>query len=501
MNQEALKYRLSSHRSQIIFCTETGIIESSCNTLFDLSVGSELSDTFLFFDSFFEQYQKQNSQEKQTLPCINYHYNGELFLLDIVLHKSEGQFIVLIEDQTENYQKLQNLQQDRNVSNIQEEHIELLKKAKELFFSKVNHELRTPLNSVIGLCHLIKENYQDSQLILTYISALVSSADHLKSIINDILDLSKLESLKMELNPEKHNLKALLDSIKYSFEYQLKMKNLKLEVELLNPDLEDSLFWVDPVRFKQIFINVVNNAIKYSSKGTIRIKAAYRENKAGEGSIRFWIKDEGIGMPPKQVNTIFQDFTQLKSSVQHISRDNIGTGLGLSIVKQLVELHNGKVWATSEESVGTTIHIEMNMKKAKPEPAGKVEAPGDLTGLRCLIVEDDIMNRIVIENIMKRYNASAISCESAESALEILTEHNKFDLVITDYYMDGITGIELKEKFDKLAPESEIKWILLSGTKYFLNDEDHQIKLFDAHFVKPVYPEKLYQELKSLSLS
>ncbi len=493
------KYELSNVQSQLIIFNRNGKIKFSCNTIIQLKLYDDLTTQLNFLNNLWSEKEIFQTDDIIEVSCLNFHHLGQLYYIDLIIKPIKEDLILFINDRTKWYNQIQDLQQDRNIISMQEEELEILKKEQELFFSKVNHELRTPLNSIIGLSHLLRNDKVDELEKEQLTSSLIKSANHLKNIVNDILDLSKLDSLNMELHPKEHSISSLLHEIKQSFKFQLKQKQLELKITFSQVELENNFYLIDPVRFKQIFINIINNAINFSQNSRIHIECLINKIEHNSHKVSFSITDNGIGIPKDRLEHLFSNFSQVDSSSNQSNRESRGTGLGLAIVKQLIELHNGTISVKSKVDKGTTFQFELPIKTSSFQVKKSSNNNNNLlNGARCLIVEDDAMNRLVLEKLLNRFECSTDSCTSAEQAISLLKSKD-FDFVITDYHMKGQDGLELKNNYTKLYPNSPTKWILISGTKFFLDDKNEISTIFDAYLIKPVCPNNLQNLLIDLS--
>ncbi len=500
MDIKKIKAELSKVKSQLVVFSQNGEIKHSCNTLIKLKEEHNLYDQLDFLSNLWNEGKSATKNENIRIPCLNILIDEKTKFVDLTLQSMDGEQILFIEDQTAFYTIYQQIQQDRNLVSIQEEQLELIRKEQELFFSKVNHELRTPLNSIIGLSHLLQGKTINQQESLKYTQSLISCSQHLKNIINDILDLSKLGSLTMELIPKGNNIRKLLEDVISSFEYQMQLKNLKFSIDLPE-EFKTQYYLVDELRFKQIFINLINNAIKFSSNSTIYLSAFATKNDKHLDSISFSIADEGTGISEDELPHLFTEYTQATNDAisPSLEREHRGTGLGLAIVKQLIELHNGTISVKSTLGIGTTILFNLPLKKITYSKTESLKPSQiSLKGYTGLIVEDDKMNSLVLEHILKRAHCETISCESAEKALKVLKTNTPIDFVLTDYHLEEMTGESLRANYFSLFPHSKIKWFLISGTKFQTEDKDAILQQFEGYLTKPICPNHLLETLSYL---
>ncbi|MFZ6012258.1 MAG: PAS domain-containing sensor histidine kinase, partial [Bacteroidota bacterium] len=226
-----------------------------------------------------------------------------------------------------------------------------LQKAKEQFLANISHEIRTPINGIAGMAGLLSQNPSPEERE-TYLNAIKHSAENLKVIINDILDLAAIESGKLKFEKIAFNLKDLLPSLISTFTYQAKEKKLTLDYNI--DSKLNKILLGDPVRLNQILINLISNAVKFTHTGSINVVCSVEREQKDVCWVRIEVVDTGVGIPAEKLNTIFESFSQADASV---TRKYGGSGLGLTIVKQLVELQRGKITVRSEEQEGSTFIV------------------------------------------------------------------------------------------------------------------------------------------------
>jgi len=324
---------------------------------------------------------------------------------------------------------------------IAKEAAERLSVLKTKFFSTISHELRTPLYGVIGLTSILMEDKtltsHDDDL-----KSLKFSADYLLALINDVLQMNKMESNLLKLENLSFNLKDLMLSIVKSFEFtRLQNKNaIHLEID---PKIPFNLIG-DPVRLSQILMNVVGNAMKFTERGNIWISTKLVEDKTDSATVYFEIKDDGFGIPKNKHQIIFEEFSQLKSENYNYQ----GTGLGLPIVKKLLLLFNSEIHLESDVGIGAVFSFEIDFKKAATgigdngiETIKEGSTFEEAEGRRILIVDDNRINQVVTQRILEQKSFICDICDNGLEAIEKV-RNNYFDLVLMDVNMPGITGLE-----------------------------------------------------------
>jgi len=312
--------------------------------------------------------------------------------------------------------------------------------SKSIFFSTMAHELRTPLNSVIGIASLLIQDSRNEKQKES-LDMLKFSAENLLTLINDILDINKLEAGKLELEAVSFNCHTLLKSVFTSAAAQARGKSLEFNLEV-EPDIKQQTYIGDATRLIQILFNLVGNAVKFTERGGITLSARKIAAEEGKDLLSFAIRDTGIGMSEGQQQHVFEPFTQ---AAAHTARKFGGTGLGLSIVKQLVEMFGSDIRLESEPGKGTTIQFDLWLKHA---PAEKVPlAPSEqaqehtLQSLKVLLVEDNIMNIYFMKQLFKRWDIVADIAENGQEAVELVANKD-FDVVLMDMHMPVMDGME-----------------------------------------------------------
>lgn len=317
-----------------------------------------------------------------------------------------------------------------------------LQKAKEQFLANISHEIRTPINGIAGMASLLSQNPSPEERE-TYLNAIKHSAENLKVIINDILDLAAIESGKLKFEQIAFNLTDLLPSLISTFTYQAKEKKIKLSYDI-DPAL-NRILKGDPVRLNQILINLISNAVKFTHEGSINISCEVERTQKGVVWVRMEVADTGVGIPDDKLNTIFESFSQADASV---TRKYGGTGLGLTIVKQLVELQKGKITVRSKVNSGSTFIVLIPYSSGKAErpervsKAQKSQLKDQLTrNMNVLLVEDNDINRLYAKSILKNWNCNTEVAENGLVAVEKI-KNNDYDVVLMDVQMPVMDGLE-----------------------------------------------------------
>ncbi len=321
--------------------------------------------------------------------------------------------------------------------------------AKSEFLANMSHEIRTPMNAIIGLNDIIMEDCEDTE-IYGHAKDVQSAAKNLLAIINDILDLSKVEAGKMELVCVNYYLKTVVDEIIAMMDMAASQKGLILKYEC--DETIPSRYNGDDGRIKQILINIISNAIKFTTKGYVRVYITGKPgNGADEEMLTFHVEDTGCGIREEDLEKIFEDFRQVDSKR---NRSAEGTGLGLAIVKHLVELMKGQIGVESTYGKGTTVTITVPQKIVDTCPIAQmpeiVQSEQKFTdfftapGMKVLIVDDNVINRKVARSFLKNYGFDLTEAESGPEAIE-LVHAERYDIIFMDHMMPGMDGIEAAE--------------------------------------------------------
>lgn len=363
-------------------------------------------------------------------------------------------------------------------------------KSKSEFLANMSHEIRTPLNGVIGFSELLQKTELSSNQE-QYIQNIISSAQSLLGIINDILDFSKIEAGKLELDIVESNIVEIVASTADILRLPASKKGVELLLDI-QPDIP-SIALVDPVRLKQVLINLVGNAVKFTPEGEVEIKLAFKKFNDKLGIYDFSVRDTGIGIKEEQRYKLFQAFSQADTST---TRQYGGTGLGLVISNMLINKMGGSIQLSSKYGRGSefSFSIETQYKNDKKELDNRLDAIKTV-----LIVDDNDINRKILEKNLEYWKLEYTSIKSGLEAIQHLKNHNPYDVILMDYDMPDLNGLEtIRLIRKKMTPNQQPIILLHSSTNDFeIQEKCNQYGVI-YHLIKPVKSSELLSYLQQL---
>ncbi len=364
--------------------------------------------------------------------------------------------------------------------------------AKEQFLSTMSHEIRTPINAILGLSHYLQEDNprpdQAENLRVLHIAA-----ENLLSLINDILDLNKIEAGKIIFEEIEFSLTELLDRIVQPLHYLACEKSLSFSHHI-DPQIPATLAG-DPVRLGQVLNNLISNAIKFTEEGRVNIEASLNRAEADFVEVNFLVEDSGIGIPENKLETIFDSFTQASSDT---TRKYGGTGLGLTITRRLLEIQNSIIYVTSREGTGSKFSFTLRFSKNTAAPKITANTLADagiqpLRGRKVLMVEDNDINRLVASRIFGQWEIDLESVTNGEEAITKV-QQTQYDLVLMDLQMPVMDGFEAARRIRRLNGNYFRKLPIIAITASMLTDMEEKAKRsgMNGYITKPFQPDDLY---------
>ncbi len=375
-------------------------------------------------------------------------------------------------------------------------------RAKSDFLANMSHEIRTPINAVLGMNELImRESTEDT--VQEYAANVADAGHALLSLINDILDFSKIEAGRMELAPAEYEVSGLIRELNNMISVRCKDRNLEFKIKN-NPDIPKTLYG-DEVRIRQILINFLTNAVKYTDKGFVLLDVDFERTSDKGIDLVVAVKDSGIGIKPEDLPALFENFKRV--DLEH-NRKREGTGLGLSITKSFVQMMGGSIDVASVYGEGSTFTVRIPQTIVLDEPMGifepgalhrrkKYEASFEAPEGRILVVDDIATNLMVMKGLLKQTKVCVDTALSGKDCLKAVAE-NKYDMVFLDHMMPGMTGVETMELIskDRSHPNQDTPVIMLTANAIIGVREEYIGMGFTDYLSKPIQAAELEEMLK-----
>lgn len=410
-----------------------------------------------------------------------------LLTTSYIYHEGERSVVVVMDDVT----KLNEL----HAAQVALDAAKKANEAKSRFLSNMSHEIRTPINAVLGMNEMILREAEDDQ-ILTYAANIRSSGKTLLFLINDILDLSKIESGKMEIIPVNYEIASVVMELQNIISLRAAEKNLNFIVTF--DSTLPSVLYGDDVRIRQIVINLLTNAVKYTPAGSVELQVTYELQCDDALLLRISVKDTGMGIRKEDMGKLFEDFRRLD---EEKNRNIEGTGLGMNITMSLLKMMDGDMKVESEYQKGSTFTVTIPQKIVDAKPAGCLEAiqkksvphkgssQGSFTAPegRVLVVDDNAMNLTVFQALLKRTKLQVVTASSGKQCLEYV-QQQKFHMIFMDHMMPEMDGIQTFRQMKKLAdcPNKDTPVIALTANAVAGARELYMAEGFNGFVTKPI---------------
>ncbi|WP_160690852.1 response regulator [Clostridium sp. C2-6-12] len=352
--------------------------------------------------------------------------------------------------------------------------------AKSQFLANMSHEIRTPMNGIVGFLSLL-EKTEMNDIQRDYIKIIKSSSESLVSVINDILDISKIEAGRMEVEKIPFEIRPVLESTVFLYDAKANEKEIELNM-LINSNIP-SILMGDPTKLRQVMSNLVSNAVKFTHKGEIFIEVSLIREEEKAVEILFKVVDSGIGISEDEIKKLFKPFSQADSSS---TRNYGGTGLGLAICKRMIEMMGGTIGVESKKGIGSTFSFNLTLQKGKDSVIPAMPNYSMLKGKNILVIDDYEMNRYIARIYLEEVGCIVTEAENLESVLDnFFIKQKRYDAILVDYQMDGITGFEMAKIIKKNEFLKNTPLILLTSVTTNLELKVAKQNGFSGYISKP----------------
>jgi signal transduction histidine kinase/CheY-like chemotaxis protein len=361
------------------------------------------------------------------------------------------------------------------------------------FLSHMGHELRTPLNGIVGATNLLNKGKtlpeQDE-----FLNILKHCSNHMLDVINNILDYNKIDADKMDIHLAEVNLKQLLENSTLPFHDRLEEKHIDWKLDI-DKKIKETVM-ADDIRLTQVINNLISNALKFTDKGYIRLSARCKAENAEIVEVEFSVEDTGIGISKENQKKIFESFEQVYTES---TRKYGGTGLGLTISQRLLKLMNSQLNVTSDEGVGSKFYFTVSFRKSGAQIIPQKEVAktenGDLSGLRVLIAEDNLINMLIATKLLEGWNVNFTTAGNGKEALSVLKNNSDYNLILLDLEMPEMDGYTAVKEITKLYPDVPVLAFTATLVDQKMYENLKQMGFADA-MLKPFQPMELFSKIR-----
>ena len=495
---EQIRNKYLYNKTQIVELTKDGIVIASDNLIYPIDLQTSIANFHPFFETIISLINKEN--EDYTFSCIHLDVNSEKKTIDIIFNSGskENNPILVFFDFTEHYNNFQNIAQEKNESilsfhlaELKNQQLESEKNFKNKFLANVSHDLRTPISASLWFVGMLeKSGVTPSQKEM--IELLKETTNHIKELVDDILDLSKIEMGEIKIHNSSFDFLEMIRHIEKIIAPKAKAK--KLGFQVITDEKTPKFLIGDKTRIVQIIINLLDNAVKFTKKGSVMLFISLKEETNERVIIEIRVVDTGTGIKVKNKDEVFESFKKL-----HTSKKLEGSGLGLSIVYNLLELMDGTIDYETKINEGTTftIKLPLQINKALISETKAFEFIEINDRLDILIVEDDEINQLLLLKILLNHGGFYINvANNGFQALEMV-ERNPYDLIFMDKEMPQMNGIKTTSII-RSNPSKKIKSIPIIGVS------GHTVKTekgicdalgFNGYVLKPFKKEEIYETI------
>lgn len=507
---EKLRQEFLENTTQILIVDDSNQVLDTDDSLFSVKKGSDISTFHPFFHVIPSLF--GDDRKEQKFYCVQMEVKGKTCFFDIrsQVNLEQQQVVLFVEDLTDHYKTVHQIKQVRNESiinfNVSQElnhQLNVQRGFKNKFLANVSHEIRTPLNSILGFLSVLENTSLDREQ-LDLIGIIKDSSKNLVSILEDLLDISKIEAGRLEIKNKRFNFKKFTDSLVKTYELQTQEKRLEFVSEI-GANIPKFLIG-DQLRINQILVNLLENALKYTHQGTVKLRISTSSRNMRRIPVTFEIIDTGIGIPKEHLSTIFESFTQLEKRGLFG-----GSGLGLSIVKQLTQLMDSDLEVDSVENEGSTFKFTISMgvshdqkeEKNTLQTIRKIDAKvgsGKKKKYRILLGEDIEVNQLLMMKLFADEGSYSLDIAKNGEQVVLFLEKYDYDLVLMDLTMPVMDGYDAAMRIRNHSNKKIKKMPIIALTARTSEEEREAAKEsgMNAYLTKPINSDLLFKTIDRL---